>query len=141
MSLVALDQYTPSQQLAAGNALDMMDRLDDRLGDRLGDHYSKQRKHLRRDFRGLATLYVPNSLNLDLDSVPTNSCTVWARSVSESGLSFIYPGRMPSKQVVIGLDLSNGSQTLFRASIVRTRQVPGTDFWEYGVTFTGRASS
>jgi hypothetical protein len=125
MSLVALDQYIPSQHLAAGNALDMMDRL--------GDHYSKQRKHLRRDFRGLATLYVPSSLNPDLDSVPTNSCTVWARSLSESGLSFIYPGRMPSKQVVIGLDLSNGSQTLFRASIVRTRQVPGTDFWEYGV--------
>ncbi|MCA9019249.1 MAG: hypothetical protein KDA74_03845 [Planctomycetaceae bacterium] len=85
MSLINLEQYTEKQNRAISRVLDTLDRLEKRMN----IHYSDKRAHERKDFRGIVWISVPDQDYVEEGGV--NTIKVWSRSISQSGLSFIYP--------------------------------------------------
>lgn len=129
MCPVSLAEYTESQQRSAQRALDTLDRLDSRLD----AHFAGMRRHPRRLFRGMATVRFPGGGN-----GATGEFTVWTRSISASGLSFICPNPIAEPWVLVGLEPAPGEVVWFFADIVRRKEVAGEGFWEHGVAFRGR---
>lgn len=129
MCPVSLTEYNESQQRSAQRALDKLDKLDGRLD----SHFSGKRRHARRPFRGKATVRYPSA-----GDAPPTEFTVWTRSISESGLSFICPHQIPEEWVLVGLEPTPGQKVWFAADIRRQKAVPEESFWELGVSFRGR---
>ncbi len=130
MSLISLEQYSEKQNRAINRVLDTLDRLDARTS----AHYSEKRAHERKAFRGLVWLSIPDGTQ-EFDQAMTK---VWSRSISQSGLSFIYPMRIYETQIRVGVPVGADQVTWFRAEIVRQKEVEEEHFWEYGVRFLGK---
>ncbi len=130
MSLINLDQYTERQSRAINRVLDTLDRIEQRTD----AHYSEKRSHERKKFRGLVWLSIPDG-SQEFDQATTQ---VWSRSISQSGLSFIYPMRIYETEVRVGVPVSADQVTWFRAEIVRQKEIQEEHFWEYGVRFLGK---
>lgn len=129
MSLISLDQYTEKQNRAINRVLDTLDRIEQRTD----SHFSDKRAHERKQFRGLVWISIPDG-SQEFDQARTQ---VWSRSISQSGLSFIYPMRIYESQIQVGVPV--GAQvTWFRAEIVRQKEIQEEHFWEYGVRFLGK---
>ncbi len=136
MPLCSIEEYSENISRAAVRVLDMLDRLESRTA----TVYEKQRRHARSDFRGIIRIreVVDESEITDFDEL--DECLVWGRSVSQSGLSFIYPESRDWHTIFVGIEVPGRGQTWMRAEIVRSRQVTDEDFWEFGVRFLGRAN-
>jgi len=130
MSLVSLEQYTDKQNRSINRVLDTLDRIEQRTN----VHYSEKRSHERKDFRGLVWISIPEGT----EEGEFSTTKVWSRSISQSGLSFIYPQRIYETQIRVGVPVSNDQVTWFRAEIVRHKEVMDEEFWEYGVRFLGK---
>lgn len=130
MSLVSLEQYTDKQNRSINRVLDTLDRIEQRTN----VHYSEKRSHERKDFRGLVWISTPEGT----EEGEFSTTKVWSRSISQSGLSFIYPQRIYETQIRVGVPVSNEQITWFRAEIVRHKEVMDEEFWEYGVRFLGK---
>lgn len=130
MSLISLEQYNDKQNRAINRILDTLDRLEARTS----SHYSERRSHERKNFRGLIWLSIAD-VNQEYDWATTK---VWSRSISQSGLSFIYPMRIYETQIRVGVPVGPDQVTWFRAEIVRHKEVAEEHFWEYGVRFLGK---
>lgn len=130
MSLVSLEQYTDKQNRSINRVLDTLDRIEQRTN----VHYSEKRSHERKDFRGLVWISIPEGT----EEGEFSTTKVWSRSISQSGLSFIYPQRIYETQIRVGVPVSNEQITWFRAEIVRHKEVMDEEFWEYGVRFLGK---
>lgn len=135
MSSVTIEHYTERQQRSAQRVLDTLDQMDSRLS----PHYSAKRQHSRRAYRGVGTLCFVDVSQPTIEFSKEKCCEVWIRAVSLSGLSFIYPEEILTKQVLFGLKSASGETTWFVAEIVRSRSVVEEGFWEYGVKFLRRA--
>ena len=133
MSLINLEQYTDKQNRAISRILDSLDRLEKRTN----LHFSEKRIHDRKDFRGIVWIRIPENPHLEEDAVLPN-IRVWSRSISQSGLSFIYPESIYSKQIEVGVSVQDNQVTWFRAEIVRQREIKEENFWEFGVRFLGK---
>ncbi len=134
MSHLSIKQYSGHLERSAVRTLDTLDKLDERMS----GQYSQQRGHARKAFRGQATIVFPDPENPVLTFDDTNSCKVWARSISAGGMSFIYPKELGKKKIIVGLELPGADPIWFHAEIVRVKQVPEEDFWVYGVAFRER---
>ncbi|MCC7423499.1 MAG: PilZ domain-containing protein [Planctomycetaceae bacterium] len=132
---LSIENYNERQNRSAQRVLDMLDQLDSRLG----THYSGKRRHTRVQYRGVGTVCVTSPEQSILDTSGAGSFSVHVRSLSQSGLSFIYPGEIPEKNVFVGLDQAKGGKTWFVAEIVRVKEISEEGFWEYGVRFVRRA--
>ena len=120
---------TEIDDTGAGQALDVLDRLDARLE----PHYASKRRHHRRPFRSAAMIRRP------LTPPPgPQEMTVWTREISESGLSFVCPERIHDQWILIGLEPSPGRVVWLRADLVRRREVPSGRYWEHAVAFRRR---
>lgn len=128
MSPVSVTAYSEQQQRCAQRSLDTLDRLDARLE----AHYAAKRRHPRKAFRGTATVRIPSS-----DVGAPVEFTVWTRSISASGLSFICPDQIHEPWVLVGL-AAGGEPAWFFADVVRRREIAEEGFWEHGVAFRGR---
>lgn len=135
MALMSVDAYPEKLQRSAIRVLDSLDRIDDRTN----DHYSTVRKHARTKFRGMVRIFVPDPEQDVVDPDNVESPRAWARSLSASGMSFIYPKELELTNFLAGLELPNGRHTWMIAEIVRKKQMAEEEFWEYGVKFRGRA--
>ena len=136
LSLVSLDQYCDKQKRAAARVLDSLDQLDARLA----SHYASKRRHNRIPYRGEAILCFPSPDQPILNPNSEDACRVHVRSLSQSGLAFIYPGVIAQSTMLIGLHLPNSETTWFSAEVVRQREIEQEEFWEYGVKFLQRAA-
>lgn len=136
MPYLSTDDYSDSQKRSAARVLESLDQLESRLH----GHYAGKRRHSRVKFRGIATLCFRGPDQATIDPATSESCVVHARSLSQSGLSFIYPGRIEEKSVLVGMELHSSELTWFMSEIVRQKEVPGEGFWEYGVKFLQRAA-
>jgi len=132
MGLINLEQYTDKQNRAISRVLDTLDRLDKITT----AHYSDKRKHERKNFRGVVWINTVPELNSENDVFSTTK--VWSRSISQSGLSFIYPSPIQQTQIQVGIPAEETQIIWFRAEIVRQREVEEEKFWEYGVKFLGK---
>lgn len=134
MTLLSIEAYDEPQQRAARRALEFLDRIDSRTE----PLYRGRRRHERRRFRAVAALCLKHPDLPHREPDRRHSCRVWARCLSQSGLSFIYPEYIDEREVLVGLLLPDGHPLWFRAEIVRTRRIADEGFWEYGVSFRGR---
>ncbi len=132
MGLINLEQYTDKQNRAISRILDTLDRLEKRTN----AHFSENRAHERKDFRGVVWITTPPDNCSVTDEV--NAIKVWSRSISQSGLSFIYPFRIYHKLIQVGIPVQDNQVTWFRAEIVRDKEIEEEQFWEYGVRFLGK---
>ena len=132
MSLINLEQYSEKQNRAISRVLDTLDRLDKRMS----IHYSNKRAHERKDFRGIVWITVPDEEFAEEGTV--NTIKVWSRSISQSGLSFIYPFPIYQKTIHVGIPVQGDQVTWFRAEVVRQKEIEEEQFWEYGVRFLGK---
>jgi len=135
MSCLSVENYSEKQQRSALRLLDSLDQTDSRLA----THYSVKRRHSRVPYRGLATLCFPDAGAAVLSPSGGQSCTVWVRALSQSGLSFIYPEFLEETTLLFGLSAPNQDMTWFVSKVVRVREVVEEGFWEYGVKFLRRA--
>lgn len=136
MEYVSADDYSEKQIRAAQRVLDSLDHLDKRMA----SVYTKLRNHGRRHFRKLVYVVVPDPIYPCPTQDSPNFMKVWARSISQSGLSFICPLRIPVTMVMVGLPVQDGEISWFNAELVRCREFAGDGFWEYGVSFRARAT-
>lgn len=132
---LSIESYNERQNRSAQRVLDTLDQLDTRLS----THYSGKRRHTRVQYRGVGTVCIMNLEQSVLDPSGPGSFSVHVRSLSQSGLSFIYPGEIFEKNVLIGLDQAGGGKTWFVAEVVRVKKIEEEAFWEYGVKFVRRA--
>jgi hypothetical protein len=114
--------------------LDALDKWDERYN----AAYTRQRRHRRNSCRAIVSLLIPPDPLHDPDTLAPQQIEVWARNISQGGLSFIYPGRISVPSLVVGLNMPDGKTTWLHADIVRARQVPES-FWEFGAAFRDRA--
>lgn len=133
MSLINLEQYSDKQNRAITRILDTLDRLEKRTN----PHFSDRRKHERKDFRGVVWIRIPQNSRSEEEEV-TSEIRVWARSLSQSGLSFIYPFRIYTTEIEVGVPVENHQAIWFRAEIVRQKEIGEESFWEFGVKFLGK---
>lgn len=132
MSLISLEQYTEKQNRAISRVLDLLDRVEKRTN----IHYSDKRSHERKDFRGIVWISMPDENAGDENQAET--IKVWSRSISQSGLSFIYPMPIYQTTILVGVPVQGNQVTWFRSEIVRQKEVQEEHFWEYGVKFLGK---
>tara|TARA_R110002167_G_scaffold192953_2_gene395614 strand:+ start:247 stop:654 length:408 start_codon:yes stop_codon:yes gene_type:complete len=132
MSLINLDQYTIKQNRAVSRILDTLDRIDQRTS----LHYSEKRVHERKDFRGTVWISLPDSNAVDEQESTT--IKVWSRSISQSGLSFIYPFPIYQNNIMVGVPVQQSHIAWFRSEIVRQKEIQEEQFWEFGVRFLGK---
>lgn len=132
MSLINLEQYTEKQNRAITRVLDTLDRLEQRTN----AHYSENRAHERKKYRGVVWINPMEDLAPEEEVV--NVTKVWSRSISQSGLSFINPSRIQQTRIQVGIPVEDNQVVWFHAEIVRHREVAEENFWEYGVKFLGK---
>lgn len=132
---LSIERYSEKQSRSAARVLDTLDQLDSRLA----GHFSGKRRHTRVQYRGHGTICLPDPDQPILDLASSSSFSVHVRSLSQSGLSFIYPGEIVEKNVVVGLEQGGKAATWFVAEIVRIKEIVEEGFWEYGVKFVRRA--
>ncbi len=132
-SILDLEAYSDKQKRAMRRVLDTLDRIDKRTV----SHYSDKRAHERKVYRGIAWISFPNEDPLAEDDV--KSVKVCSRSISQSGLSFVYPFPIFQTNILVGIPVSNDQTTWFRSEIVRRKDFQEEQFWEYGVKFLGKA--
>ena len=133
--VMATQTLDPKQMRAALRVLDTLDRWDDRVS----DCYRAQRKHARSHYRAMISIVIPPAPEMANSDLKPSVHQVFARNLSQGGLSFIFHGKLFCNKIVIGLKSGDPTNWL-HAEIVRSREVQD-GFWEYGVAFRNRIDS
>ena len=137
------------QAQAALRVLDTLERWDTRFQ----KHHARNRAHVRKPYRTIVTLYTGKAHPLPKDDQLLRSSDVteqkperycyercykaWTRNVSQGGMAFVFPARLPEQAFVVELDLGQKQNAYFRAVLCRVREVHH-GFWEHGVAFQQR---
>lgn len=128
------DQYDARLTRAAERVLDTLDRLDEHFE----QHFASERRSARHRFRTLVTVRVSNQSKASAGDDSEETFRAWARSISGDGLSFIHPERIKAKKILVGVDMPDGKTAWMHSEVMRTKQVEGEVFFEYGVRFLAR---
>lgn len=131
MSFLNVADYSERQNRALQRILDQMDRCNTRTE----QHYSRLRKFERRPYRGPVSVFLPSPEQLDPPLNGHGCFTAWSYSLSQGGMGFVTPNQVDDHTVVVGVHLPNGTIRWFRGDIVRRREIPGEEFFDYGVAF------
>lgn len=126
---IAAPALDPKQVRAALRVLDTLDRWDKRAN----DCYSTQRTYSRKHYRAVISVIVPPVPSVGPADAKPVLHEVFARNLSQGGLSFIFPSRIHANQIVVGLKSGNQTNWL-HADIVRSREVQD-GYWEFGAAF------
>ncbi len=124
----SVTQYTERQNKAVHRILESLEKREERLG----EHYQAYRVHSRQNCHRVIEISVEA---LGGEKV---TFTVYMGDVSPSGMSFLFPYELPSPDIIIAIPLNEKDKTLFRGEIVRMKEIPDEEFFEYGVKFNGR---
>lgn len=120
----------------AAEILDMLDGWDTWMN----GHLNRRRERPRFRFRTQVTVQIPEPG--DSRHVPQQATclNIWARNLSQAGMSFLYRGNIDSQQIIVCLDADSGSHYRCLAKIVRSRDLRD-DFREYGAVFLSRVET
>ncbi|HVW00443.1 MAG TPA: PilZ domain-containing protein [Planctomycetaceae bacterium] len=112
--------------------LDTLDRWEERLN----LHYGAMRGFERKAFRSQVLIAIPPA---PPSPRPNEPFRVWARNVSQGGVSFVYRVELSATKLFVGLLRGDQEPLWFRGEVVRARSVH-EGYWEYGVRFLERAT-
>ena len=135
MSLQSVESYSDKQHRAAQRFLDSLDHLDQRTD----SHYATVRRSTRRKYRGQVLVLVPSAADSPDDANPVEPFRVFARSISETGISFISPFAIHAQRIYVGIELPQEGVLWFDSEVMRSREYKMEGFWEYGIAFRERA--
>jgi len=133
--LSEFDVTDPRHAKTAHRVLETLDRWDERLN----GSFHGLRKHARSKFFSLVTVLIPASELGGQPGEPPILLKAWCRNISQGGLSFVFPRKLPADRILVGVGVEP-NQKWFQAEIVRTRQVI-ENYWEHGVAFKSRAQA
>jgi hypothetical protein len=131
MSFLNVADYTERQHRALQRILDQVERCNARTE----QHYARVRKFERRPYRGAVTVFLPTPDQLDPPLNGQGTFTAWSYSLSQGGMGFVSLQALDERSIVVGVHLPGGQTRWFRGEIVRKRQIPGEEFFDYGVQF------
>jgi len=128
---VSIAEYSERQRRTVTRILDQLDRCNARTE----QHYSRIRRHERKPYRGQVSVYVPTPEQSDPPDNRRGVFTAWCYSLSQGGMGFISPNSIELDIVVVGIHLPDGQTRWFRGNVVRKREIPNEEFFDYGVAF------
>lgn len=131
MSFLNVADYSERQRRALQRILDQMDRCNARTE----QHYARLRRFVRSPYRGAVSIFLPAPDQYDPPLNGEGTFTVWSYSLSQGGMGFVSPNAFDDRSIVVGVHLPSGLTRWFRGEIVRRRQVPGEEFYDFGVQF------
>ncbi|QDT98786.1 hypothetical protein V144x_42940 [Gimesia aquarii] len=123
-----------SQQQATERIFSLLDKIEQKNS----IQFAHQRSHVRKPFRGSFQILLPTEnpvLDFDIETIK-----VQGLSISQSGVSFLFAGDLDRKDILVGLTVLEEKVIWFHSEIVRKKQFPEADFWEYGVKFLRKVS-
>lgn len=130
-----LNQLATDYDKLAEEALETLDRWDQRFK----NHCSSKREFQREGFRAKLKARIPYSTDSKGQPAATGEFYVWARNLSQSGVSFIHHKELPLVSLLLCLDSETKGELWYMVKIVRKRQIYN-DFWEYGASLEERIS-
>jgi hypothetical protein len=131
MFAVSIADYNERQHRAVTRILDQLDRCNARTE----QHYSRVRRHERKPYRGAVSVYVPTAQQPEPMPGIEGVFTAWSYSLSQGGMGFVSPNFIELHNVVVGIHLPDGQTRWFHGDVVRRRQIPNEEFYDYGVAF------
>lgn len=108
----------------------------DRTATRTNSQFARIRKHERKAYRGLISVFVPRTINEQPPDEANASCTpAWSYSLSQGGVGMVSLERIELAEIWVGVHLPNASIRWMFGRVVRRRPIPETEFFDYGVSF------
>ncbi len=129
--VLSVEAYSQEQMDRAVRVIEQLAESDDRR-----DASKPRREFARRRYHRVISIRREPVGFASATSLPV-SCHVLARNISQGGLSFVYPGKLDVRRLLVSPSGPGSEHIWFRAEIVRMREVT-EGFWEYGVGFRGR---
>jgi hypothetical protein len=123
--------YTERQNRALQRITEMLSATETRTR----SNYEHLRKHDRRDFQGQVLICMTAKNGPPPSEEHPSTFPAWAYSISSGGIGFLSPEAISAKIIAIGLKRPDGTIRWMNGIIVRTRQIPGEEFSDYGVAF------
>lgn len=131
MPVVSMPQFNDREHRSLERILDGFDKIQNRAD----SQYGRVRKHDRKPYRGLISIYLPPNATdtppKDYQDLPIG----WAYSLSLGGIGFLSLEVLESYQLWIGLHLPTGNIKWMNGLLVRRREIPEERFLDYGVAF------
>lgn len=131
MSYISVAEFSERQQRTLQRILDQMERTNARTE----QHYSRVRKFERKPYRGTVMVFLPTPEQSEPPFNSHGTFTACSYSLSQGGVGFITPNYLAEQTIVVGVQLPNGRIRWFRGDVVRRREIPGEEFYDYGVAF------
>jgi hypothetical protein len=131
MPFLNVASYSERQQRAVQRILDQLARSNLRNE----TQYARLRKSARKPYQGCLSIFLPSPQQPDPPPQGPGTFTAWSYSLSQGGVGFVTPNDFDEQVIVVGIHLPNGSTRWLRGDVVRKRQFPGEEFFDYGVAF------
>lgn len=131
MAIASVDQYSERQHRALQRILERM-TISDQRAEPL---YKRQRQFDRRQYQGVTLICLPTSECPEPSEDHPTTFQAWTYNLSQGGMGFVSPAPIVDDQVSVGLKLPTGAVRWMTGRIVRSRQIPEEEFFDYGVAF------
>lgn len=129
--VLSVEAYSQEQLDTAVRLIEKLAETDDRR-----DENKPRRRFTRRRYHRVISIQ-REAAGAAKTASPASRCHVLARNISQGGLSFVYPGKLDVRRLLVSPSGPGSEHIWFRAEVVRVREVDA-GFWEYGVGFRGR---
>lgn len=134
MTMTAMPQvrdYTERQNRALLRIVEMLAATEARTR----SNYEHLRKHDRLEFQGQILIYMAAMNGPPPNEDHPSTFPAWAYSISSGGIGFLTPESISTKTISVGLKRPDGSIRWMNGIIVRVRQIPNEEFFDYGLAF------
>jgi HD-GYP domain-containing protein (c-di-GMP phosphodiesterase class II) len=136
IEVISLEHYSEKQKRLATRAFDVLERSR-----KMTDiQYASMRKYPRTVVKKIVTLQPIDETNPFSNLESGIKFQAMTYDVSQGGVSFIYPDRLPMESILVGLPAPEDKMAWFFGKIVRNREIGDTGFWLYSVAFQQRAT-
>jgi hypothetical protein len=97
--------------------------------------YKHARQHDRKEFQGRIYVFLPTIASFEPSDDHASHLSAWAYNLSQGGVGFVAPHEISQKAVAIGMKRPDGAIRWMTGRVVRSRPIPGAEFFDYGVAF------
>jgi len=127
-SYLSVEKYSDRQQRLVRRLMESLTKSDSRLS----EHYSHKRTHQRQRCHNVVLLRIPRPNDTPIE------LSAYMRDISAGGTSFVYPGDLEMRTIIVGIPIPGKETSWFEGEVVRCKQIMDEEFWDYGVRFRER---